>query len=162
MTTGKHDANDELSGVQWEKSHSGGSNVDHDLHLPRVTPIEGGEVVAVYPDDETAEAMRSEDWKWVQIGWIQNDEGDYEQLVLRKADRGIKIRYYKHQRVNIHVTVKHRGTAKAKSSPGACTVRRAGDAFVFGIIDQISIDSGMPIEDMEAETEPENTEKEQI
>jgi hypothetical protein len=109
--------------------------------LPRVLPIERGEGLAVYPDDETVAAMKAEGWSAVKVGFKQNDEGQLAELFLCKSvdDAGVIVRYYEGQRTNIHVTVKNLGSAIAKPDAKACSVRRETDdepdAFVFDVSD---------------------------
>ena len=43
------------------------------------------------------------------------------------------------KRVQIYVHVKRHGNAVAKPNAGRCEVSRVGDAFVFKILDQVSI-----------------------
>jgi hypothetical protein len=107
--------------------------------LPRVSPIVRGTALAVYPDDETVTMMKTEGWATVKVGFVRTTEGDYEELVLKKADdgKGIAVRYYPHQRVKVSFSVKRHGTAVVKT--GACTMRRVGDALVFHILDCVGI-----------------------
>jgi hypothetical protein len=131
---------DELEGFAMEPAHATRSGSGNRA-LPRVVPIMHGKVLAVYPDDATVDAMKNEGWSTVKIGFKKNDAGEFVELALVKSDdeTGINVRFYDKQRVNIHVTVKHHGVAEAKPGAGACDVRRVGDAFVFSILDQISI-----------------------
>jgi hypothetical protein len=133
----KRDAKDELEGFVMEPhTNRPGSN---NAALPRVTPMAKGKVIAVYPDDEAVEAMRSEGWITVKVGFEQNDAGDFSELALVKSEDGIrlKIRYYKQQRVKVSVSVRRHGTAVANA--GTCTMKRIGDAFVFHILDCVGI-----------------------
>jgi hypothetical protein len=126
---------DELAGVQWQQ-HGGGSG---NRRLPRVVPIVHGEVLAVYPDDATVEVMRSEKWAKVRVGFINNADGEFSELVLAKSEAGLNVRFYRRQRPTIHVNVRRRGRAVARAEAKACSVRRVGDAFVFDVLDQVSI-----------------------
>ena len=112
--------------------------------FPCVNVIGKGGVLACYFDDKTIEAMRSERWTHVNIGF----KGFDEIVFVKSTDgTGIKIRYYETERVNIHVTIKHYGIAKAKPNPPVCPVTRKGDAFILGIADQISIEPKSETED---------------
>jgi hypothetical protein len=112
---------DEFEGIVMHsgsnRSAHGGGGSNH--HLPRVTPIANGEVLAVVPDDATLEVMR--DWEVVKAGLKRNgDDGPSELFVFKSTDgKGFLIRVYKHQRPMLHVSVSGLGggTAVAKGRP---------------------------------------------
>ena len=126
----------EVEGVAWEHARRGGNRP-----VPRVVPIGHGKAISVYPDDATLATMNEEGWTKVKVGFRRNDDGEFAELFLRKADdgTGINIRHHDQQRTNIPITVRHHGKAVAKPNAGACSVRRVEDMFVFGLLDQISI-----------------------
>jgi hypothetical protein len=129
-------------------NHKGFGGKGHNTVLPRVTVIDGGKELAVYPDDAIAETMRAEAWTVVKTGFERNSNGEVEYLVIVKAEDGIgvNVRYYENARVNIHVSVKHLGKATAKPNAGALTVTRetttdGADAYLYRIVDQVSIEA---------------------
>jgi hypothetical protein len=124
-----------------EKGRSGGDRT----HLPRVVPHLRGAYLAVYPDDETVSAMKAEGWTAVKVGFSQNSDGDldFEELMLEKSTDGTGLKIKgpddRHTRTRIHISVRRHGKAVAKPDAGRCEVSRVGDAFVFKILDQVSI-----------------------
>jgi hypothetical protein len=128
-------------GVEWMTSSAGGRN----LPLPRVSVLENGLVLCVYPDAATLLAMREEDWTTVTVGFRKNEAGETTELLLRKGGP-VRIRYdYGSRRPHIHITIRGRGRAVAKPNAGACQVSRRGEDFVFDITDQLTITSAMPV-----------------
>jgi hypothetical protein len=140
MTTKKRDADDD-DGVEWMTRSGGGGNHP----LPRVSVLENGLVLSVYPDAATLLTMREEDWTTVTVGFKKNEAGETTELLLRKGGP-IRIRYdYGHQRPHVRVTIKGRGRAVAKPDAGACQISRRGEVFVFDITSQLTITSSTPV-----------------
>ena len=104
---------------------------------PYVSVISDGEVLVVYPDDETIRAWNEEGWNVVTVGFSK----DRSQLALTRAtdDHGVGIRRYPKQRVSVHVTVKGLGRARPTEQIGTCPVRREGNMFFFAIAEQVTI-----------------------
>ena len=104
---------------------------------PYVSVISDGEVLVVYPDDETIRAWNEEGWNVVTVGFSK----DRSQLALTRAtdDHGVGIRRYSKQRVSVHVTVKGLGRARPTEQIGTCPVRREGNTFFFAIAEQVTI-----------------------
>jgi hypothetical protein len=122
-----------------------GSGGDGNLPLPRVSVLDNGLVLSIYPDPATLLTMREEDWTTVTVGFKKNEAGETTELLLRKGGP-IRIRYnYGHIRPHIHVTIKSRGRAVAKPNVGACRITRRGEDFVFDITDQLTITSATPV-----------------
>jgi hypothetical protein len=134
MTTEKRAGGDD-DGVEWMTGSGRGSN----LPVPRVTVLEHGLVLSIYPDPATLQTMREEEWTTVTVGFKKNEAGETTELLLRKGGP-IRIRYdYGHQKPHIRVTIKRRGRAVAKPNAGACQVTRGGDDFVFDVTSQLTI-----------------------
>ena len=134
MTTRKRAAGND-DGVDWIAGSGGGGN----LPRPRVSVLEQGRVLSIYPDEPTLQTMREEGWTTVTVGLRRNDAGETTELVLRKGG-SITIRYERaHQRPHIRVTIKSRGRAEAKPNAGACQVSRSGEDFVFDVASQFTI-----------------------
>jgi hypothetical protein len=122
-------------GVEWMIRSGGGSH----LPVPRVSVLENGLVLSVYPDAATLQTMEEENWITVTAGFKKNEAGETTELVLRK-NGPLKIRLdYGHQRPHIRVTIKGRGRAVAKPNAGACQVSRRGEDFVFDVTNQLTI-----------------------
>ena len=80
---------------------------------PYVSVISDGEVLVVYPDDETIRAWNEEGWNVVTVGFSK----DRSQLALTRAtdDHGVGIRRYPKQRVSVH----HRQGPRQGATNGA-------------------------------------------
>jgi hypothetical protein len=133
--TAKKRAADSDDGVEWMTSSGGGGN----RPLPRVSVLQRGLVLSVYPDKATLETMREEKWITVTVGFKKNEAGETTELLLRKGGP-IRIRYdYSHHKPHVSFSIKSRGTAVAKPDSPACQVSRRGEDFVFDITDQLTI-----------------------
>jgi hypothetical protein len=79
MASKKRTADDD--GVEWMTSSGGGGN----RPLPRVSVLQRGLVLSVYPDKATLETMREENWTTVTVGFKKNEAGEITELLLRKG-----------------------------------------------------------------------------
>jgi hypothetical protein len=120
MTAKKRAADDD--GVEWMTGSGGGGN----RPLPRVSVLQRGLVLSVYPDEAILETMRAENWTTVTVGFKKSEAGETTELLLRRGGP-IRIRYdYEHHRPHVSFSIKSRGTAVAKPDAGACQVSRRG------------------------------------
>ena len=96
---------------------------------PYVSVISDGEVLVVYPDDETIRAWN----RWASARTGHNLRSRGQPMTTASVSAAIR------NKESACTTVKGLGRARPTEQIGTCPVRREGNTFFFAIAEQVTV-----------------------